>query len=57
MRPSKSNFETLEDYVPFGEEWENEMKKFSKQMLIDLLKTKLIYIQRLEQLKDADTNQ
>ena len=38
------------DYIPFGEEWHNEMKKINKDGLIDLLKKAYL---ELQQLKDG----
>jgi len=37
------------DYEPFGKEWEKEMMKWNKKMLIDFLKEKLILLQNTEQ--------
>lgn len=38
---------TKQEYAPFGEEWKAEMKKWSKDMLIDCLRHHLIEKQNL----------
>lgn len=38
------------DYVPFGEEWKAELKKCTKDMLIDIIRDSLIKIERMESL-------
>lgn len=36
---SKIHITTNKEYIPYGEEWAKEMKKLSKDMLIDMLRT------------------
>ncbi len=35
------------EYTPFGPEWEKEMNKWTKKMLIEFLKNKLIELQNI----------
>lgn len=42
-----------ENYVPFGAEWEKEMMKFPKPMLIDNLRAALKKIKRYEEYVSA----
>lgn len=44
---------TETEYQPFGKEWEKEMSKWSKPLLIDLLKTKMIEAQRIKQSQEV----
>jgi len=37
------------EWIPFGEEWDKEMMKWTKPMLIDFLKKNLIEKEQLEQ--------
>ncbi len=39
-----------ENYIPFGDEWKSEMKKFTKDMLIENLRTKLIQIKKIKEI-------
>ena len=39
----------MEDYEPFGPEWEKEMMKLPKRMLVDMLKEKCLEIIALKQ--------
>lgn len=41
------------EYIPFGAEWKLEMKKWSKDVLIDVLRDKLILLRELKQKVDS----
>lgn len=45
------------DYVPFGDQWKNEMKKFTKDQLIDMLREKLILIQEIRHTEEKSINE
>ena len=36
-----------QDYIPFGEEWEKGMMKWKKELLIELLRNKLMAVQSM----------
>lgn len=43
----KTNEQKEEEFIPFGDEWKNQMMKWSKQELVDIIKR--IAIQNVDQ--------
>lgn len=45
----KTEKTTKKEYVPFGDEWRNEVKKLPKDYIIDQWKESYIKVQELEE--------
>lgn len=45
-----------ENFIPFGPEWEKEMMKLPKKVIIDMFRTKCIEVQNLKNEQEKESS-